>query len=185
MPLAVRARALLHGGQAPTWAARVVAHLSRADAALASPVHCRALDTPKQCGTWFMRGDAVTPSRAIAPPRHPVSPRTHHRALPCRPRSYVDRVMISSNKNDRHLVKIRVRSTRRPELGDKFSSRHGQKGVIGCIVPQEDLPFSDYGICPDIIMNPRTCRPPAAPAAVHAGRRSPRSQRLAAVSFEI
>ncbi|KAL3925131.1 MAG: hypothetical protein SGPRY_003722 [Prymnesium sp.] len=68
--------------------------------------------------------------------------------------SYVDRVMLSGNKSERHLIKIRVRSTRRPELGDKFSSRHGQKGVIGRIVQQEDLPFSDLGICPDIIMNP-------------------------------
>ena len=68
--------------------------------------------------------------------------------------TYVDRVMISGNKNERHLMKLRIRSTRRPELGDKFSSRHGQKGVIGHIVPQEDMPFSDIGICPDIIMNP-------------------------------
>jgi DNA-directed RNA polymerase III subunit RPC2 len=62
--------------------------------------------------------------------------------------------MLSGNQNDTHLVKVRVRSTRRPDLGDKFSSRHGQKGVIGRIVDQEDLPFTDQGICPDIIMNP-------------------------------
>ena len=68
--------------------------------------------------------------------------------------TYVDRVMLSGNKNERHLMKLRIRSTRRPELGDKFSSRHGQKGVIGRIVPQEDLPFTDEGVCPDIIMNP-------------------------------
>jgi len=68
--------------------------------------------------------------------------------------SYVDKVVLTSNEYDHFLVKILLRQVRRPELGDKFSSRHGQKGVCGIIVPQEDMPFSDHGLCPDLIMNP-------------------------------
>ncbi|XP_064594783.1 DNA-directed RNA polymerase III subunit RPC2-like [Liolophura sinensis] len=68
--------------------------------------------------------------------------------------SYVEKVMISSNQEEAFLIKLLMRQTRRPEIGDKFSSRHGQKGVCGLIVPQEDMPFNDLGMCPDVIMNP-------------------------------
>ncbi|EIM84273.1 beta and beta-prime subunits of DNA dependent RNA-polymerase [Stereum hirsutum FP-91666 SS1] len=67
---------------------------------------------------------------------------------------HVDKIMISDTENDQTLIKVLIRQTRRPELGDKFSSRHGQKGVCGLIVNQEDMPFNDQGIVPDTIMNP-------------------------------
>ncbi|CAF2560444.1 unnamed protein product [Rotaria sp. Silwood2] len=66
----------------------------------------------------------------------------------------IEKVMLTSNHEDMFIVKLLTRQTRRPEIGDKFSSRHGQKGVCGLIVQQEDMPFNDYGMCPDIIMNP-------------------------------
>ncbi|THH04713.1 hypothetical protein EW145_g5317 [Phellinidium pouzarii] len=66
----------------------------------------------------------------------------------------IDKVMLTDTENDQTLVKVLIRQTRRPELGDKFSSRHGQKGVCGLIVNQEDMPFNDQGINPDSIMNP-------------------------------
>lgn len=66
----------------------------------------------------------------------------------------LDRVALCSDKNNNLCVKFMVRHTRRPEVGDKFSSRHGQKGVCGTIIQQEDFPFSERGICPDLIMNP-------------------------------
>ena len=68
--------------------------------------------------------------------------------------SYIDKIMISTLENESTLLKVQTRQTRRPELGDKFSSRHGQKGVVGLIAKQEDMPFSDQGVVPDIIMNP-------------------------------
>ncbi|KAI3910734.1 hypothetical protein MKW92_015065 [Papaver armeniacum] len=66
----------------------------------------------------------------------------------------IDRVALFSDINNNLCMKFQIRHTRRPEIGDKFSSRHGQKGVCGTIVQQEDFPFSERGICPDLIMNP-------------------------------
>ena len=72
------------------------------------------------------------------------SPMTYKSPIP----GNVDKVMITDTDNDQTLIKVLIRQTRRPELGDKFSSRHGQKGVCGLIVNQEDMPFNDQGICP-------------------------------------
>lgn len=66
----------------------------------------------------------------------------------------VDRATLFSDKNNNLCINFIIRQTRRPEVGDKFSSRHGQKGVCGTIVQQEDFVFSERGICPDLIMNP-------------------------------
>jgi DNA-directed RNA polymerase beta subunit len=57
---------------------------------------------------------------------------------------HVDKVLITSNEHEQFLIKVMLRQVRRPEIGDKFASRRGQKGVCGLIVPQEDLPFNEY-----------------------------------------
>ena len=68
--------------------------------------------------------------------------------------TFVDKNYIDSNGDGYNFCKVKLRNYRKPVIGDKFSSRHGQKGTIGNIIPEEDMPFTADGLKPDIIINP-------------------------------
>ena len=68
--------------------------------------------------------------------------------------TYIDKNYIDRNGEGYNFAKVRLRTTRKPVIGDKFSSRHGQKGTVGNIIPECDMPFTSNGLKPDIIINP-------------------------------
>ena len=68
--------------------------------------------------------------------------------------TYIDKNYIDRNGEGYNFAKVRLRAVRKPVIGDKFSSRHGQKGTVGNIIPECDMPFTSNGLKPDIIINP-------------------------------
>ncbi len=68
----------------------------------------------------------------------------------------VDAVFITEDSQGNKVVRVKTRDLRIPELGDKFATSHGQKGIIGAIIPENDVPFTSKGVRPDIIFNPHS-----------------------------
>ena len=79
----------------------------------------------------------------------------YSRSIKTKEEMYVDQNYMNFNGDGYTILqKFVLGLMRRPMIGDKFSSRHGQKGTIGNIIPEENMPFTKNGLKPDIIINP-------------------------------
>lgn len=106
-------------------------------------------------GTQVHQGDVVIGKVRVASNRSDESmPQDYSTTAKCAGVGTVDRVLSSTNRDGMPLKKVRILEERQPFTGDKFTSRHGQKGVIGAVYRAEDMPFTSDGRQPDIIMNP-------------------------------
>ncbi|MDC0510783.1 hypothetical protein OAN61_00085 [bacterium] len=110
-------------------------------------------------GTAIKGEDIIMGKTQMVAP-DPNQPESHRMKRSCSvkvrktEKGIVDKVMVTVDDNGHKFIQVRIRNQRVPQIGDKFASRHGQKGTCGITYRMEDMPFSKEGIVPDIIMNP-------------------------------
>jgi DNA-directed RNA polymerase II subunit RPB2 len=102
-------------------------------------------------GAWVKRGTVLLGKVSLSPTEEDTSTLVYNSNEPGRVAGVI--VAMGRVSTDR-VVSIRIRARCLPQIGDKFASRHGQKGVVAAIVAPEDLPFSMSGMVPDVFVNP-------------------------------
>ena len=125
------------------------------------------LQLPKPCNYDLLESDGfvskntyVTPDDVIIGKVSPIrgdpvyNYRDNSTRLKTNEKGFIDSNYIGRNGDGYSFANVRVRTVKTPEIGDKFSSRHGQKGTVGMVYRHEDMPTSADGIVPDIIINP-------------------------------
>ncbi|GER32490.1 DNA-directed RNA polymerase [Striga asiatica] len=110
------------------------------------------VDSLEDDGFPFLGANLQTGDIVIG--KHSASGVDHSVKLKHTERGMVQKVVLSSNDDGKNFAFVSLRQVRAPCLGDKFSSMHGQKGVLGFLESQENFPFTKQGIVPDIVINP-------------------------------